>query len=78
MPLDKESLDDLMVLLRDMRATLELEEQLAEGVALLFGFADGERLVMPIPRDQMERLKSKKQELLVLLKAKVDELGTEP
>lgn len=70
----REKLDELAILLRDIRMASDLEERMAGGEVEFIGFADGERLMLPVPSETIDRLKSKGQELLALLKQRATQL----
>lgn len=66
----REQIDELMILGHDIRMALDLEERIKAGDVELIGFADGERIMVSIPPEQIGQLKAKRQQLQALLKQK--------
>lgn len=71
--MEREELDDLMIIVSDLRMVQDLDERIeaGEGEVELISFADGERLMTTIPEEKRNRLKAKKGELSSLLKQKM-------
>ncbi|MBA7637527.1 hypothetical protein ES703_45172 [subsurface metagenome] len=71
----REELDELEMIIRDLRMAMDIKEQVDAGVDKgLIDFADGERISIPIPEEVKGQLDSKITKLSGLLKEKVAKL----
>lgn len=68
----REELDELELIIRDLRMAMEIKEQIEAGTERgLIDFADGESIKVPIPEEAKQRLDNKISQLTDMLKVKV-------
>lgn len=68
----REELDELIIIIRDLRMSVDISEQIESGVERgLIDFSDGTKISVPIPDGAKKQLDNKIAELSVLLKQKV-------
>lgn len=71
----REELDELDIIIRDLRMTMDIKEEVDSGVERgLIDFADGTKISVPIPEAIKGRLTAKIAELKGLLKEKAARL----
>ncbi|MBA7626769.1 hypothetical protein ES703_34225 [subsurface metagenome] len=71
MAMKREELDELDVIIRDLRMAMDIQEQIDAGTTRgLIDFADGEKISVPIPEEAKSQLAEKIAELSSRLKAK--------
>ncbi len=71
----REELDELTVIIQDLRMAMDIKEQIEAGEERgLIDFADGESIKVPIPGKVKKQLDNKINQLSVLLKEKVAKL----
>ena len=71
----REELDELDIIIRDLRMAMDIKEQIDAGEKRgLINFADGEKISVPIPEEAKGRLNQKIDELSNMLKEKVTKL----
>ena len=79
MAITREEIDELDVIIRDLRMAMDIKEQVDAGEERgLINFADGERIRVPIPEEAKSQLANKITELSGLLKEKVASLKVIP
>ena len=75
----REELDELDIIIRDLRMTMDIKEEIDSGVERgLIDFTDGTKLSVPIPAEIGDQLDSKITELESLLKEKAAKLQITP
>lgn len=75
----REELDELDVIIRDLRMTMDIKQEIDSGVERgLINFADGTKISVPIPAEVKGQLDSKITELSGLLKEKAASLKVIP
>lgn len=71
----REELDELDVIISDLRMAMDIKEQIAAGTMRgLIDFADGEKIGVPIPEEAKVQLNNKIAQLSSLLKEKAVKL----
>lgn len=73
MPKDftRDELDELVVLASDIRMAMDIEERVQAGEVELIGFADGERVMLPVSPEVVSRLAAKRQALQAVLEQRI-------
>ena len=75
MAITREQLDELTILIQDLRMAMDIKEEIDNGVERgLVSFADGEKISVPIPQEQKDQLTAKITALEVLLKGKATKI----
>lgn len=75
----REELDELGIIIRDLRLAMDIKEEIESGVERgLIDFADGTKISVPIPEEVKGQLDSKITELSSLLKEKAAQLKVIP
>ena len=75
MAITREQIDELDIIIRDLRMAMDIKEQIDKGEQRgLVSFADGEKISVPIPEAAKTQLNSKITELSALLKTKPTKL----
>jgi len=73
--IEREKLDELELIIRDLRMTIDIKEQVENGADRgLITYADGTKISMPIPDEVKDQLNSKITQLSTILKEKVAKL----
>lgn len=71
MAITREQLDELDIIIRDLRMAMDIKEEVDAGVERgLVNFADGEKISVPIPDAARQQLESKISQLSSMLKEK--------
>ena len=72
----REKLDELDILIRDLRMAMDIKEQIEQGMNRgLIDFADGEKIDVPIPDEAKKQLGDKIISLTSLLKEKISQVN---
>jgi len=72
----REKLDELDILIRDLRMAMDIKEQIEQGMNRgLIDFADGEKIDVPIPEEAKKQLGDKIISLTSLLKEKISQVN---
>ena len=76
MVITREQIDELDIIIRDLRMAMDIKEEIEGGADRgLINFADGTKISIPIPTEIKGQLDSKIAKLSSLLKQKATKLG---